>query len=278
MLKRGRMVNTQDCRMSKGRLKQEWGSWLEGSEITYLDSQYHIGRYVFASQFVVGKYVLDIACGVGYGSSYLAKKGASRVIGYDKSLEAISNATKYYGGGKTEFISGDAAMLPFVDNSFNCVVSLETIEHIKEYKKFLSECKRVLKGDGSFICSTPNRNATSPILNKPLSWCHTQEFCLEELHQLLLDYFGEVQVFGQDYFSSMTKIVWQLRGTAKGMLNLIPKGGTFAEWMSKIIFRQQHQLVRFSVGEMDTVLLREGKILPYNDGLIPQNLVMVAKK
>jgi 2-polyprenyl-3-methyl-5-hydroxy-6-metoxy-1,4-benzoquinol methylase len=36
------------------------------------------------------------------------------------------------------------------------VVSFETLEHLKDQKKFLKECRRVLRSHGIFICSTPN--------------------------------------------------------------------------------------------------------------------------
>jgi O-antigen biosynthesis protein len=45
----------------------------------------HVYRYAFASDFVKGKYVLDIACGEGYGSAVLLKAGAEKVIGIDIS-------------------------------------------------------------------------------------------------------------------------------------------------------------------------------------------------
>jgi len=52
--------------------------------------------------------------------------------------------------------------LPFPDEYFDVVVSLETIEHLKKYKRFLAECRRVLKKDDLFICSTPNKQIFSP--------------------------------------------------------------------------------------------------------------------
>ena len=51
------------------------------NETPYESFQEHINRYAFASHFVKDKIVLDIACGTGYGSSYLNKKGAWTVMG-----------------------------------------------------------------------------------------------------------------------------------------------------------------------------------------------------
>ncbi|MGO9598768.1 MAG: hypothetical protein ACLP7Q_12335 [Isosphaeraceae bacterium] len=41
----------------------------------------HIERYRWAAEFVVGKRVLDVGCGSGYGSAMLASAGATHVKG-----------------------------------------------------------------------------------------------------------------------------------------------------------------------------------------------------
>jgi len=47
-----------------------------GEAIPYAEYQAHISSYIFASNFVQSKAVLDIACGSGTGTTYLANKGA----------------------------------------------------------------------------------------------------------------------------------------------------------------------------------------------------------
>lgn len=47
--------------------------------------------------------------------------------------------------------------LPFSDNQFNFIFSSGVIEHVKYQNEYLSETFRVLKDDGSFFCSSPNR-------------------------------------------------------------------------------------------------------------------------
>jgi 2-polyprenyl-3-methyl-5-hydroxy-6-metoxy-1,4-benzoquinol methylase len=46
--------------------------------------------------------------------------------------------------------------IPLKDNSIDIILAGELIEHIPHTLFFLSECKRVLKNDGSLILSTPN--------------------------------------------------------------------------------------------------------------------------
>lgn len=72
----------------------------------------HIERYKFASQFVENKIVLDIACGVGYGSKLLAEK-ANRVFGCDISDDAIKYAKSHYSKENICYRMMDATRLDF---------------------------------------------------------------------------------------------------------------------------------------------------------------------
>ena len=56
--------------------------------------QEHSLRYLFASQFVKSKTVLDAACGTGYGASMMLDAGAKKVVGIDNSAEAIEYCKK----------------------------------------------------------------------------------------------------------------------------------------------------------------------------------------
>ncbi len=162
----------------------------------------HLARYVFAAQFVEGKAVLDIACGNGYGSSCLISKHALNVVGGDNSEAAISFAQHHYQTDGLCFLSCDAQQMQFADNSFDVVVSMETIEHLERYEDFLKECRRVLKDDGLFICSTPNRKALFGIKNP---W-HFREFSLDEFYELIGRYFAHVELYGQGFLKKREAI------------------------------------------------------------------------
>ena len=149
--------------------------------------QQHIGRYVFASTFVKDShFVLDMACGMGYGTSYLGKK-ACRVVGGDIDEQSIRYAHSLYSKGNVTFVAADCTELPFAGSSFDVIVSFETIEHLQYYEYFLEECQRVMKEDGMFICSTPNRAIFSPRGLDPRGY-HLKEFAPEELDELLRKY------------------------------------------------------------------------------------------
>jgi SAM-dependent methyltransferase len=114
----------------------------------------HVYRYAFASQFVAGKRILDIACGEGYGAASLGKAGAADVIGVDVSESACLHARKRYG---LDARQGAAEAIPLPDNSVDVIVSFETIEHVPNPGNFLDECVRVLVPGGRLVISTPNK-------------------------------------------------------------------------------------------------------------------------
>lgn len=137
----------------------------------------HIARYHWASRWCAGARVLDIACGTGYGAEILRNAGARSVISIDRSTAALRFAqTRYF----LIASCADAHYLPLTAESFDVVVSLETIEHLDDVPKFLLECFRVLKGDGFLLLSTPNAekgDGTNPY--------HVHEMTIHELHAVL---------------------------------------------------------------------------------------------
>jgi len=184
--------------------------------------QEHISRYTFASQFTNNKTVLDVACGTGYGDWQMLKKGnAKKIMGIDISKEAINYAIDRYKDEKISFVRADAVDLPVSDGYFDVVVSFETIEHLEEPRRFLSECKRVLKNGGLFICSSPNKKIYSPYSKKPLNPFHVMEFYPEQFFTLLNEYFSHVDLYGQCNINLFKKTVFRY---GRKLFSIIPNG------------------------------------------------------
>ncbi len=154
----------------------------------------HLKRYGFAGSYLDGKRVLDVACGVGYGTGYLADEG-NHVIGVDIDGAAIAYAQQRYGGPRnTNFVISDAMQLGLRSSQFDAVCSFETIEHVGDVDVFLNEVRRVLRPRGVFIVSTP-RVAHSDA--RPANPHHYQEWNPSDFEQLLRAHFKNVDVFGQ---------------------------------------------------------------------------------
>lgn len=156
----------------------------------------HVARYLFAAPYVVDRRTLDIACGTGYGLPVLQER-ARQVVGAELDMHAAREARTAIGDGPAAVIIADGRRLPFADGAFDAITSFETIEHLEERRRFVSELRRVLSPEGICILSTPNANHTQPINGKPRHPYHVHEYMPEELRAELSDYFGEVTMLGQ---------------------------------------------------------------------------------
>ncbi len=122
----------------------------------------HVERYRLASEFIrPGDTVLDVACGLGYGSAVMYDGTlADKVIGIDNSEFAIEYARANYATSnrRLEFRVGDAHHLGFLEDcSIDFFASFETLEHLEKPMDFLAEAHRVLTPAGRMALSVPNR-------------------------------------------------------------------------------------------------------------------------
>lgn len=159
----------------------------------------HHARYLFACQFASGRDTLDAACGTGYGSALLRRYGATSVTGIDLAPEAIAEARRAHAAPGVTFREGDVLALPAGDR-YGAVVSFETIEHVADPERALDALARALRPDGVFVCSTPNRDLTSPGTTRrdaPANPFHRVELSRSELRTALHARFHDVRLYGQ---------------------------------------------------------------------------------
>jgi ubiquinone/menaquinone biosynthesis C-methylase UbiE len=146
----------------------------------------HKSRYDLALKFVENKTVLDIACGSGYGAYLLAKEGfAQKVYGCDLAAESVHYGNVRYPHQNVIRTVENAEKFTS-DIQFDVVVSFETIEHLSDYKKFLSNIYAVLKPDGYFLVSTPLVNKTRLSCDNPH---HKIEWSFNDFRLLIEDSF-----------------------------------------------------------------------------------------
>jgi ubiquinone/menaquinone biosynthesis C-methylase UbiE len=101
-----------------------------------------------------GASFLDIGCGGGTNASVLASRGFY-TIGVDVVSEFITLAQASHPG--VRFVVSAAEDLPFNDETFDYVVLLSVLEHVRDWRKTLAEAVRVLKPGGVLYASTTNR-------------------------------------------------------------------------------------------------------------------------
>jgi ubiquinone/menaquinone biosynthesis C-methylase UbiE len=163
----------------------------------------HLIFYDFAKKYVKSKSILDDGCGAGYGTSFLANALPSNAIGLDRSYDAISYANHKYKKPRLSYIVSDGAKLPFNNELFEVVISTQVIEHIQKYREYLSEIVRVLKHSGILLIGTPNKQTFNPN-GAPMPF-HFKEFYSDEFKEFLLNFFENVETFGQYNLKRSTK-------------------------------------------------------------------------
>lgn len=99
------------------------------------------------------KDILEVGCGRGGGASYIARcLGPKHVTGIDITKRSIKfDKNKYKDIENLRFKVGDAHNIPFADNTFDIIINVETSHHYKNFTKFLSETKRVLRPKGYLL-------------------------------------------------------------------------------------------------------------------------------
>jgi ubiquinone/menaquinone biosynthesis C-methylase UbiE len=110
---------------------------------------------------VEGQKILEVACGRGGFARLLASRGA-RMFGADFSSTALQIAWGKTNGTRTqrktpvELAQADAQNLPYAQDSFDAIVSCETIEHLPDPGAALREMSRVVRSGGALFLTTPN--------------------------------------------------------------------------------------------------------------------------
>jgi SAM-dependent methyltransferase len=123
--------------------------------------------------------VLDAGCGEGYGAELLRQAGANSVFGLDYEGTTLRHVAKAY--PQIRLLQGNLVQQGLAADTFDLVVSLQTIEHLWDQSAFVAECARVIRPGGTAVLSTPN-SLTFP----PGNWYHTRELTGQELLDLVV--------------------------------------------------------------------------------------------
>lgn len=146
-----------------------------------------LSAYHFAKPFIKGD-LLELGCGEGRGVELLAPLATS-YQGIDKIEGVISALQKTY--PRYRFQQGTFPPFPYKDEQFDCIVTFQVIEHVKDDHHFLKEIYRVLKPGGTALLTTPNIKMT--LSRNP--W-HEREYTATELESMCAQYFSKVEMKG----------------------------------------------------------------------------------
>ncbi|MBI3305395.1 class I SAM-dependent methyltransferase [Candidatus Parcubacteria bacterium] len=116
------------------------------------------GRKLFLRQFLMqyvpgrNAEILDVGCGTGEAMLFAARLGYHRVLGLDNAEVAISFCRQQ---GLLAVERCDAARLSYAAASFDAVLCLDVLEHVRDDAAVLAEIWRVLRPGGCAFITVP---------------------------------------------------------------------------------------------------------------------------
>ncbi len=153
--------------------------------------QRHLVVYRWIAERARGRRVVDLACGEGYGSAELARTATS-VVGVDANPEAFEHARAKY-----PQVAFERTMVELWTGDVDCVVFLQTIEHVPDPDGVLEHIRELIGPDGVAYVSTPNVLTLAPkgAERSGNPW-HVREYRPEEYRSLCGRHFARVDLLG----------------------------------------------------------------------------------
>ncbi|KAK9714258.1 hypothetical protein RND81_06G082200 [Saponaria officinalis] len=214
------------------------------------------------------KQIVDVGCGIGGSSRYLAKKYEAKTQGITLSpfqaerAQALAKAEGLV--DKASFQVADALEQPFADGQFDLVWSMESGEHMPDKRKFVTELARVAAPGATIIIVTwchrdlsPSEKSLRPdeiqLLNKICdayylpAWCSTADY-VQLLESLSLQDIKSAD--WSEYVAPFWPAVIRSALTWKGLTSLLRSGwktikGAMA--MPLMIEGYKKDLIRFAI-------------------------------
>lgn len=206
-------------------------------------------RFYLISQLkkIQEKSILDIGGGVGIISSELGESNYK--INLDLSLDDLKNCNQNYGESISN-INSSMTLLPFKDNSFDCIICSHLLEIAKDIdiksnlvvkndinqyptiEKVFKEIHRIMKNDGILYLTTPNN-----------TYYKSSKLTYQELTNSIKKYFKKYSLFFYNTYPNFSK-----KHRKFNFANSIPK--------IKLKFRNHSQIIN-SLVKSDEGIERE---------------------
>lgn len=240
----GSVAREYDAWTQDGILEYYWGEHIhlgyytkEEMEAGYKKKDFIEAKYDFVDEMMnlggIGAdkgdseaKVLDVGCGVGGTSRYLAKKLGPKadVTGITLSPNQVKRATELaeeQGVPNARFTVMNALEMEFPDNTFDVVWACESGEHMPDKEAYINEMMRVLKPGGKFVMAT---------------WCQRDDrevpFDKKDKRDLRFLY----EEWTHPYFISIEKYKELIDAT--GLMNEV----TTADWVDETIASWRHSI------------------------------------
>ena len=165
----------------------------------------HLVVYEWIAARAHGRRVVDLASGEGYGSAALARTAAS-VVGVEANPEAFEHAQAKYPDVRFE-----RHMLELWTGDVDCVVFLQTIEHVQDPDAVMAHVRELIGPGGVAYVSTPNILTLAPpgAAKSGNPW-HVREYRASEYRGLCARHFGSVDLLGVFHARKLRAHQWAI--------------------------------------------------------------------
>lgn len=230
---------------------------LQADDLAMVD-EFHIGGRL-STAYAVGKmplhaqqHILDIGCGIGGASRYIANEIGCRVTGIDLTPEYIDTAiklTEMIGlQNKVTFEIASALEMPFHDGVFDAAITLHVAMNIALRNALYHEIARVMK-PGATLCIFDIMKKNNAPLTFPVPWAQSEDTShlttADEMHVLLDEAGFEIQEvedrtqFALDFFQQLQDSFKQPQPLG---LHLI-MGASAKEKLQNVAYNLQQQCI-----------------------------------
>lgn len=167
----------------------------------------NIGHKLIAARAAKARRVLEV--GVGGGEHLVFRQpsaGNESYLGLDLSLEYARICKRVF---EIPVVCADAALLPFAEAQFDCVIAIAILEHVQSLSRTLAEFDRVLESDGRLLVIIPTNGSlavnlfkmviTYPTMRRrgiarpDLVWHHLNVNCFKRVQSELMQRFSVVE-------------------------------------------------------------------------------------
>src|SRR5262245_18812034 len=155
------LLNVMEAKMSQGSPGAP-GWQLEGNAPLAYDTHIvdvflrdYSRRLVEVAAIEPGDRVLDVACGTGVVTRFIANKigSAGRVVGFDLNAGMLARARARETAAAIEWRVGSATDMPFAGATFDCVICQHGLQFVPDKAAALCEMHRVLADRGRAVIS-----------------------------------------------------------------------------------------------------------------------------
>lgn len=124
-----------------------------------------------------GRRIVDLGCGYGRLAPIYLDRFEVSVL-YDGSLSLLQEAQRIH-GDRVTLVAGDLSRLPFRDATFDCVMSIRVLQHVRDLPAVLGPVRRVSAPGSAFVFSYYNKRNALRVLRYPQTRTRGNPFTTE---------------------------------------------------------------------------------------------------